>query len=380
MTHWLDIVLILALIVLAAAYLQLRKRYRRNIDKIGFMFNALDVGDYTFRFPEEGKKSGESQVNSSLNRVKAILQHARDEQIEREKYFELILDSVDTGILVVDEERGIVLRSNRAALDLLHLGAVTHINQTKEKMADFSTRETHTVIKNRRVRIIGFSDIKGELANQEIDSWVKLIRVLTHEIMNTVTPIISLSDTLLKNSQGEQRTGLQVISQTGKDLVKFVENYRKFTHVPTPSPRLFYVKPFLQRMTELTKPLLKDGVDISIDIEPHDLLAYSDEGLVSRVVSNILKNAAEAVDSNGHIGIHAYTDAQEAVTIDISNDGEPIPDDVASHIFVPFFTTKNGGSGIGLSISRQIMRACNGSLVLLSDKKTKLTTFRLTFN
>ena len=209
---------------------------------------------------------------------------------------------------------------------------------------------------------------------------MKLIRVLTHEIMNTVTPIISLSDTLLKNSQGEQRTGLQVISQTGKDLVKFVENYRKFTHVPTPSPRLFYVKPFLQRMTELTKPLLKDGVDISIDIEPHDLLAYSDEGLVSRVVSNILKNAAEAVDSNGHIGIHAYTDAQEAVTIDISNDGEPIPDDVASHIFVPFFTTKNGGSGIGLSISRQIMRACNGSLVLLSDKKTKLTTFRLTFN
>lgn len=380
MTHWLDIVLILALIVLAAAYLQLRKRYRRNIDKIGFMFNALDVGDYTFRFPEEGEKSGESQVNSSLNRVKAILQHARDEQIEREKYFELILDSVDTGILVVDEERGIVLRSNRAALDLLHLGAVTHINQTKEKMADFSTRETHTVIKNRRVRIIGFSDIKGELANQEIDSWVKLIRVLTHEIMNTVTPIISLSDTLLKNSQGEQRTGLQVISQTGKDLVKFVENYRKFTHVPTPSPRLFYVKPFLQRMTELTKPLLKDGVDISIDIEPHDLLAYSDEGLVSRVVSNILKNAAEAVDSNGHIGIHAYTDAQEAVTIDISNDGEPIPDDVTSHIFVPFFTTKNGGSGIGLSISRQIMRACNGSLVLLSDKKTKLTTFRLTFN
>lgn len=380
MTYWLDIVLILALTVLAAAYLQLRKRYRRNINKIGFMFNALDVGDYTFRFPEEGKKGDESQVNSSLNRVKAILQHARDEQIEREKYFELILDSVDTGILVVDEERGIVLRSNRAALDLLHLGAVTHINQTKEKMADFSTRETHTVIKNRRVRIIGFSDIKGELANQEIDSWVKLIRVLTHEIMNTVTPIISLSDTLLKNSQGEQRTGLQVISQTGKDLVKFVENYRKFTHVPTPSPRLFYVKPFLQRMTELTKPLLKDGVDISIDIEPHDLLVYSDEGLVSRVVSNILKNAAEAVDSNGHIGIHAYTDAQEAVTIDISNDGEPIPDDVASHIFVPFFTTKNGGSGIGLSISRQIMRACNGSLVLLSDKKTKLTTFRLTFN
>lgn len=319
MTNWIDIGLALALLASATAYLRLRKRYRRNIDKIGFMFNALDMGDYTFRFPEEGKRNGESQVNASLNRVKTILQHARDEQIEREKYFELILDSVDTGILVVDEERGIVLRSNRAALDLLQTEAVTHINQTKEKMTGFSTRETHSILKNRRVRIISFSDIKGELANQEIDSWVKLIRVLTHEIMNSVTPVISLSDTLLKNAQGEQRTGLQVISQTGKDLVKFVENYRKFTHVPTPSPQLFYVRPFLQRMTELAKPLLKDGVDITIDVEPHDLLAYSDEGLVSRVAGNILKNAAEAVDGNGHISIHAYTDAQEAVTIDIES-------------------------------------------------------------
>ncbi|MCI6161052.1 MAG: ATP-binding protein [Prevotellaceae bacterium] len=374
------VILAVALLGAIVVYIRLWNRYRRNIGKVAFMFNALDNSDYTFRFPEKGQGADEQLLNTSLNRVKEILQHARNEQMEREKYFELILDSVDTGILVVEEERGIVLRSNQAALDLLQMEMVTHIDQTKEKMAGFSTRETHTILKNRRVRIIGFSDIKGELANQEIDSWVKLTRVLTHEIMNTVTPIISLSDTLLKNSQDEQRSGLQVINQTSKELVQFVENYRKFTHVPTPSPKLFYVAPFLDRMVSLVRPLLKAGNSIGTHIEPQDLLVYADEGLVSRVVSNILKNAAEAIGENGQITLRAYTNAQESVVIDITNNGPMIPDDVAAHIFVPFFSTKSQGSGIGLSISRQIMRVSNGTIDLVSDKVTRLTTFRLAFN
>ena len=164
------IILCLALLAAIVAYLQLWRRYRRDLGKVTFMFNAIDIGDYTFQFPINKKYGSELLLNKSLNRVKEILQHARDEQIEREKYFELILDSVDTGILVVDVERGIILRCNRAALNLLQVETITHINQIKEKMAGFSLRETHTTLKSRRVRIIGFSDIKGELANQEIDS------------------------------------------------------------------------------------------------------------------------------------------------------------------------------------------------------------------
>ena len=210
-----EVVILLLLLVMAViAYVRLWRRYQRNIRKVSFMFGALDSGDYSFRFPEEAAKGDELLLNSSLNQVKAILQHARDEQIEREKYFELILDSVDTGILVIEEERGVVLRSNQAARDLLQMEAIPHTNKIKDKLVGFSIRETHTVLKGRRVRIIGFSDIKSELANQEIDSWVKLIRVLTHEIMNTVTPVISLSDKLLKNSQGEQHDGLVVINRT----------------------------------------------------------------------------------------------------------------------------------------------------------------------
>lgn len=373
-------VLLLIILLLLTAYFRLWRRYHRNIRKVAFLFDALDSGDYTFRFTEGQTYSDERLLNASLNRVKLILQHARDEQKEREKYYELILNSVDTGILVVDEERGIVLQHNQSALRMLKRQAISHVNQIKEALQGFSIRESHTVLKGRRVRIIGFSDIKGELANQEIDSWVKLIRVLTHEIMNSVTPIISLSDTLLSHAEGEQQEGLQVINRTGKELIAFVENYRKFTHVPVPKPELFYVKPFIERMQSLCRQSLPPTATITVKVEPADLLVYADEALVARVVTNLLKNARQAISPSGHIALHAYTNEQEQVIIDVSNDGPAIPDDVATHIFVPFFTTKKDGSGIGLSISRQIMRLSGGSINLVSTPQEQITTFRLTFN
>lgn len=372
--------LLIIAVIAVAGCLYFRRRYKSTVDKVTFLFNAIDNGDYNFRFAEDGKATGEKGLNKSLNKVKDILTHARDEQMEREKYFELILDSVDTGIIVVEDERGVVLRYNHAAQKLLQREMITHVDQIKESLKNFSSRETNTVLKGRRVRIVAFSDIKGELANQETDSWVKLIRVLTHEIMNTVTPIVSLSDMLLRHSEGEQHEGLSVIHHTSKELVKFVENYRRFTHVPTPQPTLFYVKPFLERMTSLARQRMKDGCEVETDIRPKDLIVYADEGLISRVVTNLLKNAAEAVPAGGHIWLKAYTGENDTVVIDVINNGPMIPDDIATHIFVPFFTTKNDGSGIGLSISRQIMRVSNGFISLITDRANHLTTFRLIFN
>ena len=382
MTHSESYIIFLAIattliVVLLAIVFLLWRRNRRMVSKVAFLFNAIDNGDYAFRYSEERK--GDAIINQSLNRIKEILQHARDEQIEKEKYFELILDSVDTGVLVVDEERGLVLRCNQAAHKLLNREAITHFNQVSDALKKFSVRETHTILQQRRVRIIAFSDIGGELANQEIDSWVRLIRVLTHEIMNTLTPVISLSEALLPRTEGEQHEGLEVIHRTSKDLIRFVENYRQFTHVPTPQPSPFDVKPFLQRMASQAKPLLRKDVTITISVEPDDLMVYADEGLIARVVSNLLKNAAEATSEGPHISLHAFSDTDESVIIDVSDDGEPIPPDIASHIFIPFFTTKNEGSGIGLSISRQIMRVSNGSIALLPDRHDGQTTFRLRF-
>ena len=369
-----------AVVVLAAVCVWQWRRYRKTVKKVVFLFDALDNGDYTFRFPENGKYDDDKLMNASLNRVKEILRHARDEQIEREKYFELIIDSVDTGILVLDDERGVVLRCNKAALKLLQMEVVTHVNQIKDRLESLSVRDAYTTLKGRRVRIVAISDIKGELANQEIDSWVKLIRVLTHEIMNTITPIVSLSEVMLTQAEGGRKAELEVINRTSKELVRFVENYRKFTHVPTPVPQLFYVKPFLERMARLAEQRMRPGCTVGIDVSPEDLLVYADEGLIGRVVSNLLKNAVEAVSGDGSVSVRAYTGDDDKVVVDVTDDGEPIPEDVAAHVFVPFFTTKKDGSGVGLSISRQIMRVSNGTIQLVQDRCNKLTTFRLTFN
>ena len=369
-----------AVVVLAAVCVWQWRRYRKTVKKVVFLFDALDNGDYTFRFPENGKYDDDKLMNASLNRVKEILRHARDEQIEREKYFELIIDSVDTGILVLDDGRGVVLRCNKAALKLLQTEVVTHVNQIKDRLESLSVRDAYTTLKGRRVRIVAISDIKGELANQEIDSWVKLIRVLTHEIMNTITPIVSLSEVMLTQAEDGRKAELEVINRTSKELVRFVENYRKFTHVPTPVPQLFYVKPFLGRMARLAEQRMKPGCTVGVDVSPEDLLVYADEGLIGRVVSNLLKNAVEAVGGDGSVSVRAYTGDDDKVVVDVTDDGEPIPDDVAAHVFVPFFTTKKDGSGVGLSISRQIMRVSNGTIQLVQDRCNKLTTFRLTFN
>ena len=312
----------------------------------------------------------------------------RDEAVEREKYYEQIMDAAGTGLLVVDEA-GHILQHNVAATRLLHRSVLTHMEQVGQQFADgsLSVRETYTTLRNKRVRIVAFSDINGELVNREVDSWIKLIRVLTHEIMNTITPITSLSQSLLQQAKGEQREGLEVINKTGTELMAFVENYRRFTHVPQPQPRLFYAKPFLERMATLADA---DG-RVGVSVKPADLLVYADEGLLGRVVTNLLKNAKEAVacaqDEEGSgdgspqrdskVWIEAYTGDDDSVVIDICDDAALIAPDVAQQVFVPFFTTKQGGSGIGLPLSRQIMRVSGGTLELVQDAKARKTVFRM---
>ncbi len=371
---WLVLLTAGLLLMLAGRAYVLYRRNRLNVSKVRFLFDAIDNGDYTFHFSEDAKKDSDAALNSLLNRTKSVLQHARDEQKEREKYFELILDAVDTGILVVETQRGIVLRFNRAALQLLQRSDVSYISQVEKQLSAFSVRETHTMLRGKQVRIIGFNDIRGELANKETESWVKLIRVLTHEIMNTLTPIISLSQTLLPKAKGEEREGLEVIHRTSSELIGFVENYRKFTHLPQPQPKIFYAKPFMERMIKLS------GRHVDLSVEPADLLIYTDEGLLSRVVTNLLKNAMQATPDDGRLLMRAYTGESDKIIIEIADNGSKIDAETAEHIFVPFFTTKQDGSGIGLSISRQIMHLLGGTIELLPYDSQGLTTFRLTLN
>ena len=387
------IVIIVVLLVAVVGYVRLYRHYRRNINKVRFLFDAIDNGDFSFNFPTEKRNKEDKILHQSLNRIKLFLQHTREEQMEREKYYEQILNAVDTGIMVVDSQDNI-LQHNQAALRLLDTDVLTHINQVREKLKDehLAKHETQAMLKDKHVRIIALSDVSHELSNQEVDSWIKLIRVLTHEIMNTITPVTSLSETLLKELDNEEQNaaepqpteqaklkqGLVTIHKTGTELLAFVNNYRRFTHVPQPQPALFYVEPFLERMAMLCNH------EVEIEVTPKDLLAYADESLISHVVTNLLKNAVEAFNdlqsiptTKPFIRLHAYTNEQESVIIDVSNNAGLIPDDIASHIFIPFFTTKPEGSGIGLSLSRQIMRVSGGSLSLRQDKAQGITTFRI---
>lgn len=402
------IIIIVLLLVAVVGYIRLHRHYRRNIKKVTFLFDAIDNGDFSFNFPTEKGFKEDKILHKSLNRIKLFLQHTREEQMNREKYYEQILNAVDTGILVVDSHDNI-LQHNQAALRLLDTDVLTHMNQVKGKLKDehLAKHETQAMLKDKHVRIIALSDVSHELSNQEVDSWIKLIRVLTHEIMNTITPVTSLSETLLTRVTEDKdlKQGLETIHKTGTELLAFVNNYRRFTHVPQPQPALFYVEPFLERMAMLCNH------EVEISVSPKDLLAYADESLLSHVVTNLLKNAVEAFngqeklsaernkqDGNvqgrnkqecrsadlqsaaskkAFIHLQAYANAQESIIINVSNNAGLIPEDVASHIFIPFFTTKPEGSGIGLSLSRQIMRVSGGSLSLLQDKAQGITTFRI---
>lgn len=388
------IIIIVLLLVAVVGYIRLYRHYRRNIKKVTFLFDAIDNGDFSFNFPTEKRFKEDNILHQSLNRIKLFLQHTREEQMDREKYYEQILNAVDTGILVVDGHDNI-LQHNQAALRLLDTDVLTHMNQVKEKLKDehLAKHETQAMLKDKHVRIIALSDVSHELSNQEVDSWIKLIRVLTHEIMNTITPVTSLSETLLTRVTEDKdlKQGLETIHKTGTELLAFVNNYRRFTHVPQPQPALFYVEPFLERMALLCNH------EVEIEVSPKDLLTYADESLLSHVVTNLLKNAVEAfkekeredkqecrsadlqsaASKKGFIRLKAYANAQESIIIDVSNNAGLIPEDVASHIFIPFFTTKPEGSGIGLSLSRQIMRVSGGSLSLLQDKAQGITTFRI---
>lgn len=371
------IIIIVLLLVAVVGYIRLYRHYRRNIKKVTFLFDAIDNGDFSFSFPTEKRFKEDKILHQSLNRIKLFLQHTREEQMDREKYYEQILNAVDTGILVVDSHDNI-LQHNQAALRLLDTDVLTHMNQVKGKLKDehLAKHETQAMLKDKHVRIIALSDVSHELSNQEVDSWIKLIRVLTHEIMNTITPVTSLSETLLTRVTEDKdlKQGLETIHKTGTELLAFVNNYRRFTHVPQPQPALFYVEPFLERMAMLC------NYEVEISVSPKDLLAYADESLLSHVVTNLLKNAVEAFKEKrklSFIRLQAYANAQESIIIDVSNNAGLIPEDVASHIFIPFFTTKPEGSGIGLSLSRQIMRVSGGSLSLHQDKAQGITTFRI---
>ncbi len=217
----------------------------------------------------------------------------------------------------------------------------------------------------------------------EQDSWTKLIRVLTHEIMNTVSPIASLSDALAKSvdenghSDLDVKAGLETISDSSKNLIGFVQTYRELSGVAKPIRKALDLQELMDNVIGLNSEFSASmGATCSYTPAEPDLVIYADEGQISQILINLIKNALQA--GAKHVDISARMGKEDDVIVDVANDGEPIPVSSQEQIFIPFFTTKKEGSGIGLSISRQIMRNHNGSIELLRSDAER-TVFELRF-
>ena len=381
------------------------RRYGESIRRVTFMFNAIDNDDLTFRFRDDEAEADNRMLNTALNRIKEIIVRAKLRAEERERYYQLIMECARTGLVTVNDA-GSVYQANGEALRIFGLPRMTHIRQTETSMPEacralqqirtgqrlhvkemteagevnLSLTCAEIMLDQKRLRVIAVSDIDDYLAQTQIESWSKLTRILTHEIMNSLAPITSLSDTLLhlgRPLDADVAQGLETISATSRRLTAFVETFRRFTRIPEPQKAPVEVRGLLERAAAL---VATPQVGITVDVQPAEMLVYADEGLVSQVVVNLLKNAREAVAAqpDARIDVRARIDEGENIRIDVTDNGKAIPAAVTENIFTPFFTTKADGSGIGLSVSRRIMQLHNGSLRLTSNTDRRVT-FTLLF-
>lgn len=388
--------------LMALAFYRILRCYGDSVRRVTFMFNAIENDDLTFRFNEDPSKVDRVMLNSALNRIKEILSRTKLRAEERERYYQLIMESAQTGLITVNDT-GSVYQANGEALRIFGLQRMTHILQLKESAPEVFralgsirpgeklrvTCNTETgamtltlgcaeiTLENRHRRVISVSDIDSEVSEIQVESWSKLSRILTHEIMNSLAPITSLSDTLLKIDRPldpDVKHGLETISATSRRLVSFVESYRCFTRIPAPQCEPFEVRELVRQAVVLTTAG-DDSLRIHVDIEPADTMIYADKTQLGQVAVNLLKNAREAIAgrADGEIEIRSRIDAAEHVVIEFSNNGGAIPAEVTENIFTPFFSTKTDGSGIGLSISRRIMQLHGGSLRLTANTDRKVT-------
>lgn len=378
---------------------------------IAYFFNAVENEDSTLHYPEKVSHYSFKALNQSLNRINSLIQDTRMQTIEQEQFMSALLEQVATGIVVINNT-GHIIKANSMAKKLLNYRTLTHIVQLKKidtnlyhafEMITQGLREQSVTLQygntstqltlkasqflNREEEfiIVSIQDIKDELDAKEVESWIKLIRVLTHEIMNSITPIISLSDTLIgyydlnKNIQPtalenkalleNTNKGLNVINERSKGLIKFVETYRKLTKIPKPVIKPIEVKHWLEQLAVLVKSDPKhQHIEYKMYVMPPGLTIMGDETLLSQVLINLFKNAQHAVVNENDPRITLKVIQEDTlVQITITDNGPGIPKDIIDQIFIPFFTTKELGSGIGLSLSRQIMRLHGGSIKVFSS-------------
>ena len=387
-------------VVAALTYIVTRALVRRKIiGKIDFMSDALDSGESAFRYSED--QWSDRRLNKSLNRLRAIFEAEKSDIRERERYFGIMLDHVQSGVIVIDGERidysNIIARGFLGMSDISSLRQIERLSpelanafrsasETESRASLISERGTvqfsisacESRLHGKDVSIVTFNDITREMENNESESWTRLIRVLTHEIMNTVTPIASLSSALSQNladyDAEDVRSALGTIASSSEGLISFVQSYRSLTHIAAPVRKAFYLKDLVNDSVTIAQTNWPSA-SVSYHELSEDIILYADFGQISQVMNNLIKNAVQAGASE--IDITASIDKRERTVINVANNGEPISETGKEQIFVPFYTTKgDSGTGVGLSLCRQIIRL-NGGTINLTSSTAESTVFTI---
>jgi len=398
-------------VISIAQLLELINYYNKTNKELTRFLFSLKESDFTVSFAHQGNSKFENNLFLAFNEVAEMFKKLKTENEASYHFLKEIINGLDVGLIVLGPNERIELINKEAQSTLnipdvrswKHLKGkhialidkIDQINQYGSHLLDhtdengqklLSLTYNELIILDKSYRFILFKNIRSEIESKEIQAWHKLIRILTHEIMNSMTPLASLSDALKnmvekdidEEAKADLKEGLATISERSKSLLHFVDDYRKLTRVPEIKPSLVEIGGFIHKIPVLFKAAIeKSNTEVNINL-PSNFSLFIDEGLIEQVLINLFKNSLQAVEQQDirKIEIAGSTTNTHHI-ISISDSGYGIEADKLDKIFVPFFSTKEEGSGIGLSLSREIMNKHKGRIEVISS--SEITTFSLNF-
>ncbi len=416
---------LLLLALLGAIFFQVKhivQIVESSNENIASFLDAIEFDDLSASYKTDSQDPGVQKLHKELNEALAKLRTSRKERDSEYQFFKNIVQHVGIGILTFKRDGSIQI-INSAAKRLLRVTKADSIEDLREmseplvesflklktggrelvrlksgdEVIQLSVYAIELTLRGEELKLISMSNIQSELEEKEMEAWQNLVRVLTHEIMNSVTPISSLAGIVeedlkhklekgtevhLKKEEAEDmHLSLQTISRRSEGLIRFVKEFRNLTHIPKPKLAEVHVKNLLEEMAILHKKELADrGVTISVSVDPEHLTISADKNMIEQVLINLIKNAIQAFDeqTDKRIEITGFASEKGRAAISVKDNGAGIDSEALEKIFIPFFSTKKTGSGIGLSLSKQIMRQHEGRISVKS-KLGEGTEFILRF-
>lgn len=405
---------ILVLLIIYQIYSLIRFIDTTNKQLTRFL-QSIKYSDFSQSFTRYKLGSSYKELNDAFNEVIAEFQKARTEKEEHSRFLQTVIQHVGVGLISFNQDGKIEFINNAAKKTLKisflqNIHSLNNINQgLGEYLLNIKSGEKKTVklmgnddiiqlivyatefkMRSQKYTLLSLQNIQSELEEKEMEAWQKLIRVLTHEIMNSITPISSLAATVNEmvdrdpkdeETVNDIKIAVDTIKKRSEGLIRFVDSYRSLTHVPKPDFQIFLIKDLFSRVEKLmVSELVKNNIKLLCSIEPEKLELTADPELIEQVIINLLINSIHSLKdkSNPEIKLIAHLDDRGKIIIRVIDNGPGISEELHEKIFIPFFSTKKSGSGIGLSLSRQIMRSHGGS-IRVSSKPNIETVFTLKF-